>query len=299
VSPGDPVEYPEVGVYLPRLAGRIGTDASLLPTHREPKGRVGVLVLRSYVLASNSAHYDGVIASLHAQGLDVVPAFASGLDGRAAIESYFMKSGHATVDAVVSLTGFSLVGGPAYNDSKAAQTMLAKLDVPYIAAMPVEFQPLEEWGPSPRGLLPVEATIMVAIPELDGGTGPIVFGGRGGGSETGCTGCERKCTFEGAAGSRNVHSCGERADLLAQRVMKLVMLRTALHIAGITLMFSALAHLPLADAIAIAFVMPNIKCRLQQLNATLTSPYGSGLGAQKLAVCNDTKYSIDRVIDAK
>jgi magnesium chelatase subunit H len=225
VSPGDPVEYPEVGVYHPRLAGRIGTDASLLPTHREPKGRVGVLVLRSYVLASNSAHYDGVIASLHAQGLDVVPAFASGLDGRAAIESYFMKSGHATVDAVVSLTGFSLVGGPAYNDSKAAQTMLAKLDVPYIAAMPVEFQPLEEWGPSPRGLLPVEATIMVAIPELDGGTGPIVFGGRGGGSETGCTGCERKCTFEGAAGSRNVHSCGERADLLAQRVMKLVMLR--------------------------------------------------------------------------
>jgi drug/metabolite transporter (DMT)-like permease len=40
------------------------------------------------------------------------------------------------------------------------------------------------------------------------------------------------------------------------RMLRLVMLRTALHIAGITLMFSALAHLPLADAIAIAFVMP-------------------------------------------
>ncbi len=225
VSPGDPVDYPEVGVYHPKIAGRISNDASLLPVHRQATGRVGVLILRSYVLASNSAHYDGVIASLHTQGLDVVPAFASGLDGRAAIDAYFMKDGRATVDAVVSLTGFSLVGGPAYNDSKAAQAALAKLDVPYIAAMPVEFQPLEEWGPSPRGLMPVEATIMVAIPELDGGTGPIVFGGRGGGSDTGCTGCARNCTFEGTAGSRNVHPCIERADMLARRVFKLISLR--------------------------------------------------------------------------
>jgi len=40
------------------------------------------------------------------------------------------------------------------------------------------------------------------------------------------------------------------------RMVHLVVLRTALHIAGITLMFSALKYLPLADAIAIAFVMP-------------------------------------------
>ncbi|MFU8883462.1 MAG: DMT family transporter [Rhodobacterales bacterium] len=40
------------------------------------------------------------------------------------------------------------------------------------------------------------------------------------------------------------------------RMLQLVVLRTALHIAGITLMFSALKYLPLADAIAIAFVMP-------------------------------------------
>jgi drug/metabolite transporter (DMT)-like permease len=40
------------------------------------------------------------------------------------------------------------------------------------------------------------------------------------------------------------------------RMLHLVVLRTALHIAGITMMFSALTFLPLADAIAIAFVMP-------------------------------------------
>ena len=40
--------------------------------------------------------------------------------------------------------------------------------------------------------------------------------------------------------------------------LKFVILRTLLHITGISLMFSALQYLPLADAIAIAFVMPFI-----------------------------------------
>ena len=77
--------------------------------------------------------------------MQVVPAFASGLDQREAVTHYFMRNGQATVDAVVSLTGFSLVGGPAYNDARAAEELLAGLDVPYIAAHPVEFQTLEQW----------------------------------------------------------------------------------------------------------------------------------------------------------
>ncbi len=40
------------------------------------------------------------------------------------------------------------------------------------------------------------------------------------------------------------------------RVLWLVIIRTALHIAGIGAMFTALQYLPLADAVAIAFVMP-------------------------------------------
>ncbi len=106
-----------------------------------------------------------------------------------------MKDGRSTVDAVVSLTGFSLVGGPAYNDSKAAEEILARLDVPYLSAHPVEFQTLEQWGASDRGLMPVESTIMVAIPELDGAAGPMVYGGRSDGAGIACTGCERACMF--------------------------------------------------------------------------------------------------------
>ncbi len=219
-----PVAYPEVGVYHPRIRGRISERADALPAAGR-NGTVGVLGLRSYMLAGNADHYDGVISALEARGLNVVPAFSSGLDSRPAIEKYFLRDGRATIDALVSLTGFSLVGGPAYNDARAAEDMLARLDVPYIAGHPAELQTLEQWGASDRGLLPVESTIMVAIPELDGATGPIVFGGRSDHAGKPCTGCHRGCTFAPGAAHRDMHSCVERAEMLAARVAKLVQLR--------------------------------------------------------------------------
>jgi magnesium chelatase subunit H len=219
-----PIEYPDVGVYHPRLKGHIGTRADALPGTGN-RGTVGVLGLRSYMLAGNAAHYDGVIAALEARGLRVVPAFSSGLDSRPAIEQFFMDRGRATIDALVSLTGFSLVGGPAYNDARAAEDILAKLDVPYIAAHPAELQTLEQWGASDRGLSPVESTIMVAIPELDGATGPIVFGGRSDKAGHACAGCHRGCIFTAGNDDRDMQPCIERAEMLAARVDRLVTLR--------------------------------------------------------------------------
>ena len=222
-----PVEYPEVGVYHPHMVGRFSEDLSSLPgvSRDKSNGTVGILLLRSYLLSSNAAHYDGVIAALESRGMRVVPVFAAGLDSRPAIDAFFFKDGQVCVDAVVSLTGFSLVGGPAYNDAKAAEEVLARLDVPYVAAQPVEFQNLAQWGGSERGLLPVESTIMVAIPELDGATSPIVFGGRPGAPGVTCTGCHHACTFKASDSAQDMQSCPERALMLAARVSKLVALR--------------------------------------------------------------------------
>ncbi len=203
-----PRSYPDVGLYHPRLAGRIGEDAGRLPAPDNAAGRVGLLLMRSYVLAGNTAHYDGVIAALEERGLAVIPAFAAGLDARPAIARYFTRDGLSMVDAVVSLTGFSLVGGPAYNDARAAEDVLAGLDVPYVAAHPVEFQSLAQWRDDARGLTPVEATMMVAIPELDGAIMPTMFGGRDAGSD-----------------SRAMAAEPERAAMLAARIARLVSLR--------------------------------------------------------------------------
>ena len=212
VSAESPIEYPEVGVYHPRVRGRITERVEKLPAlAKSDGGTVGLLVMRSYVLAGDTAHYDGAIAALEDRGLNVIPAFASGLDSRPAVERYFLKDGQPVVDAVVSLTGFSLVGGPAYNDAKAAGEMLARLDVPYISAQAVEFQTLEQWRAADRGLQPIEATMMVAIPELDGSVAPMVYGGRSDGAS--------------AKGARDMHADPERVQALAARVERLIALR--------------------------------------------------------------------------
>jgi magnesium chelatase subunit H len=220
-----PHDYPEVGVYHPRLPARMAERIEALPCTDGATGTVGLLMLRSYLLGRDAGHYDGVIAALEAKGLRVIPAFASGLDSRPAIERFFMQDGRATVDAVVSLTGFSLVGGPAYNDAAAAEETLATLDVPYVSAHPIEFQSLQQWGASRQGLLPIEATMMVAIPELDGAILPSVFGGRADGSGEPCTGCSRRCSFPASGLAREMQSCPERADALAAKVARLVALR--------------------------------------------------------------------------
>lgn len=219
-----PATYPEVGVYHPRMPGRIAGRADALPREGR-RGTVGLLGMRSYMLAGNAEHYDGVIRALEARDLNVVPAFSSGLDSRPAIEKFFVRDGRATIDALVSLTGFSLIGGPAYNDARSAEEVLAGLDVPYLAGHPAELQTLEQWGASDRGLLPVESTLMVAIPELDGATGPIVFGGRSDHAGKACAGCHRGCTFSPGENNRDMHSCVERAEMLAARVDRLIRLR--------------------------------------------------------------------------
>ena len=204
-----PAEYPDVGVYHPRLPGRVSDSAKALPAAAvDSRGVVGLLLMRSYILANNTAHYDAVIAAFEAKGLRVIPVFASGLDARPAARAFFFDAaGRPCIDAFVSLTGFSLVGGPAYNDCRAAADLLGELDVPYIAAHALEFQTLEQWEASERGLLPVENTIMVAIPELDGAIAPTVFGGRTSG------------------GTRDLQAHPERVGALAERVSRMVRLR--------------------------------------------------------------------------
>jgi magnesium chelatase subunit H len=220
-SAPEPLEYPDCGLYHPNLATRITTRSADLPAPKKRTATVGLLMMRSYVLSSDTAHYDAVIHAFEARGLRVIPAFAGGLDGRPAIDAYFMKDGVAQIDALVSLTGFSLVGGPAYNDNDSAVAVLKALDVPYIAAHPLEFQTLGQWAASSSGLGPIETTMLIALPELDGATNPTVFAGRHG--EDGCAGCGHRC--RNGATAKQMSPCPERIEKLAARVQKQATLR--------------------------------------------------------------------------
>ncbi len=213
-----PIEYPDVGLYHPDLPDHhIVTDLGDLPAPAAPVATVGLLMLRSYILASDCAHYDAVIRAFEAKGMRVIPAFAGGLDGRPAIETYFQ----GRVDAMVSLTGFSLIGGPAYNDSDAAIGILSQLDVPYIAAQPLEFQTLGQWAGSAQGLGPIETTMLVALPEIDGATNPTVFAGRHGAE--GCNGCSVRCGT--ISDCKAMAPCHERITSLTDKTLRLAQLR--------------------------------------------------------------------------
>ncbi|MGI9369010.1 MAG: DMT family transporter, partial [Ruegeria sp.] len=63
------------------------------------------------------------------------------------------------------------------------------------------------------------------------------------------------------------------------RLVKLVIARTLLHIAGISAMFGSLKFLPLADAVAIAFVMPFIMLLLGKYYL------GEEVGSRRLGAC--------------
>ena len=63
-----PVAYPEVGVYHPNIPGRLSSDAADLPHPKGPiHGTVGLLLMRSYLLAGNTRHYDAVIENTRIQ----------------------------------------------------------------------------------------------------------------------------------------------------------------------------------------------------------------------------------------
>src|SRR5205807_4508182 len=134
-------------------------------------------------------------------GLSVVPIISTLMDNREACEKFFMQgdkgqgsgagrlnttdNGKLTndrtrkprVSQIVSLTGFSFVGGPAMNDSEAAADFLAGLNIPYRSLVSLDTQTIESWRESFTGLNPVQTGMQVAIPELDGATERQIFGG--------------------------------------------------------------------------------------------------------------------------
>jgi drug/metabolite transporter (DMT)-like permease len=72
---------------------------------------------------------------------------------------------------------------------------------------------------------------------------------------------------------------GGRRFAMSARILRLTLLRTLLHIAGIGCMFLSLRYLPLADAIAIAFVMPFIMLLLGWFFL------GESVGSRRIAAC--------------
>ena len=84
-----PIEYPETGLYHPALPLGFTERPQDVPGAGK-QGTIGLLIMRSYVLSGDTAHYDAVISCLEGRGFRVLAAFASGLDSRPAVEKFFV-----------------------------------------------------------------------------------------------------------------------------------------------------------------------------------------------------------------
>jgi magnesium chelatase subunit H len=182
----------------------------------DPASTIGLLLMRPQVVSKTTKHYDALIHAIEAEGLSVIPALSTLMDNRQAVCKFFVEtneskvqspkskvetkgqrpqpkgrttdngqrttdnelaSDHSRVSQIVSLTGFSFVGGPAMNDSEAAAAFLSDLNLPYRSAVSLDMQTIESWRASQTGLNPVQAGMQIAIPEIDGATEPFIYGG--------------------------------------------------------------------------------------------------------------------------
>lgn len=164
----------------------------------DPKSTIGLLLMRPQIVSNARKHYNGLIRAIEAEGLSVIPAISTLMDNREACGKFFIEppakaarskgqgtngqvrseeGSRARISQIVSLTGFSFVGGPAMNDSEAAAEFLRELNIPYRSMVSLDTQTIESWQESFSGLNPVQTGMQIAIPEIDGATEPFVFGG--------------------------------------------------------------------------------------------------------------------------
>ncbi|MDJ0615393.1 MAG: magnesium chelatase subunit H [Calothrix sp. MO_192.B10] len=188
-----PVVYPDMGIWHPLATTMYEDVREYLNWYNSRKDIpqdlkdplapcVGLVMQRTHLVTGDDAHYVAMVQELEAMGAKVICVFASGLDFSKPVDAYFYEPTTNTplVDAVISLTGFALVGGPARQDHPKAIESLKRLNRPYMVVLPLVFQTTEEWQDSDLGLHPIQVALQIAIPELDGAIEPIILSGRDG-----------------------------------------------------------------------------------------------------------------------
>ena len=160
---------PACGLYHPVCGITDSTDA--LPAADAPLGAVGLLLMRGPIVAGNTHAADDMIARIESRGFRVVPAFSESFDFREPVERWLDPS---RVCALVSMTGFPLVGGHNGCEPDAVAAFLGSRGIPYLATCALMVQERSAWERSGLGLTPIEVAMQPAVFELEGAIEPIV-----------------------------------------------------------------------------------------------------------------------------
>lgn len=118
----DPQLFTEVGIWHPMATSMFESYEDYFKWYNsrtdlqtDPAApTIGVVLQKSHLITGDAGHYEGVVMEIEARGGRVIPVFSGGLDFGLPVKKFFINgNGQPTVDCVLNLTGFALVGGPA------------------------------------------------------------------------------------------------------------------------------------------------------------------------------------------
>jgi cobaltochelatase CobN len=130
----------------------------------EPGERVGVILYRSLLLAGDLAFAEAALASLRAEGLAPRLLWVSGLRDPAVQEGVVDLLAREGVEVVLTATGFASVR---FAEAGLGAPLWDRLGVPVLQLL-TSARPRSAWQASPIGLGPLDLSLQVALPELDG-----------------------------------------------------------------------------------------------------------------------------------
>jgi len=130
----------------------------------EPGPRVGVLLYRSLHQAGDDAWMDALVAALRQRGLCPRALWVSGLRDQAVAAGVRHLLARERVAAVLCGTAFASV---LFDEAAQGAPLWDELGVPVLQVL-ASTQPRALWQASSIGLSPLDLSLQVALPELDG-----------------------------------------------------------------------------------------------------------------------------------
>lgn len=212
LSASDPIPTPWHGIWYKGLTFSKLNDFLNYYNRSAITKYIGILFYRRRFLYEDLKHIDKLIEHLEKKGFGVIPVFTNGFPdphigmpgAEAAIKEYFFKEGEPFVSALVWCLYFKVC--PSNN------SILKELNVPVFNAIETFGLSIDEWMSSPQGLSPLDISMSLALPELDGVIDPIVFS------------FENSCSSNVEAFTLH-EPLEERVERIANRVSRLVKLR--------------------------------------------------------------------------
>ena len=130
----------------------------------EPGPRVGLILYRSWLQAGDLAFAEATLAALRAAGLAPRLLWVSGLREAAVQRGVGDLLARERVEVVLTATGFASVR---FEEAGLGAPLWDQLGVPVLQLL-ASSRPRRAWQASPIGLGPLDLSLQVVLPELDG-----------------------------------------------------------------------------------------------------------------------------------